>query len=148
MRDRIWIFLIAVVVCVVLLGTYPVRTHSVWVDPVSGSIKSQSSWLFVPTKTTIEQSELERWIVAHEGFHNSQWHFLNENYRLITGKFAGCGVGLTPKIFPFHAGDFNTHFVRNATDAEIAEFVRVMRHGTPDEQEKAVEEAGKILYRD
>ncbi|APW59056.1 hypothetical protein [Paludisphaera borealis] len=147
MFKRSLMVLIAFVACVVLAMTYPVRSISTWIDPVSGSVKFETSWLFIPTRTRIETSELERWIVAHEGCHNPQWHFLNENYRLISGRFAGCGVGRTPKIFPIHAGDSNTRFVHVATDAEIVEFVRAMRSGTPDEQERAVDEAGKILER-
>lgn len=51
---------------------------------------------------------------------------------------------MAPAIYILRAGDLNTDFVRNATDAEIAKFLLAMRNGTLDEQRDAVDEALKI----
>jgi len=148
MSYRIWIYLFTSVASAVLALTFPVRYDRMWVDPVSGSLKLQTSSFYFPSPARVQQSELERWIIAHEGFHDSEWQFVNETYRMLSGRRAGCGAGRTPRIFHLYLGDHGLkNFVRNATDEEIAEFVRVMRHGTRIEQEQAVEKAGTILER-
>ncbi|APW59057.1 hypothetical protein [Paludisphaera borealis] len=147
MRPRTRACLIAIPVCTILAFVLPVRSDHDWIDPVSGSMKFRTSLLFIPVKTRIEQSELERWIVAHEGAHVSQWRSLSDVASTISGQVIARGCNLSPAIHQFHVRDLNTRFVRNATDAEIAEFVRVMRHGTRDEQAQAVDEASKILDR-
>jgi hypothetical protein len=146
MSYRVWACLITAVVCLVLALTFPVRSDRFWVDPVSGSTKSQTMLFFVSSPYRVRQSELERWIIAHEGFHDSDWQFVNETHRMISGRWAGCGVGRAPKILSLLPVDVGlARLVHNATDEEIAEFVRVMKHGTPDEQTQTLEEAGAII---
>jgi hypothetical protein len=146
MWHRLWVCVVTVVVCVLLALTIPVRSDRLWVDPVSGSVKWQTVWLGVPGSIRVNQSDLERWIVAHAGSHDPEWLFVNETIRTISGRWAGCGVGQTPKIFSrFLVGDGLKRFVRNGTDAEIAKFVGAMRKGTPDEQTQAVDEAVRIV---
>lgn len=131
-------------VCVVLAFVLPVRSERDAIDPVSGSMESRASVMLIPVRTRIEQSELERWIIKNEGAYSPQWRTLSDIAMTISGRVISRGCGLAPAIYTLRAGDLNTRFARSATDEEIAEFLRTMRNGTPDEQRDAVDEALKI----
>jgi hypothetical protein len=121
----------------------PPRHDRGWIDPVTGSMKTESSVLFITTSSDIKQSALERWISAHEGEYKNQWRFLHDTSRSALGTTFACGS--TPEIYQLNASiELNEGFVRSATDATIAEFVRVMRGGTPEERKRAVGEACNI----
>ncbi len=118
----------------------PYRSDLGWIDPVTGSMKHQTQCFLVPLKAVVEQSALERWIIHHEGGYSNKWQFLHETCSgVIFGRAFACGHA--PAIHSLRVGEWNDEFVRGATDAEIAEFVHIMRAGTPAEREHAVEAA-------
>ena len=64
---RILIPLVVAQAGIVVMSSLPVRDDRIWIDPVSGSMKYQTSWLFLGLARRVERSAIERWIVTHEG---------------------------------------------------------------------------------
>jgi hypothetical protein len=123
----------------------PPRHDRGWIDPVTGSMKTESGVLFITISSDVQQSALERWIIAHEGQYKNQWQFLHDTSQSALATTFACGS--TPEIYRLNAGDeLNEGFVRSATDATIAEFVRVMRDGAPEDHKQAVDAACKIAF--
>lgn len=131
----------ALLTLLVLSLFLPVRVSRIWIDPVTASLKSQDSFLVIPISTAIETSAIERWIVEHEGSYAPRWNFLSETDRTITGQVFCRGCGKAPENYVLHTFDLNARFVQAASDAEIAEFVRIMRAGTKSQREGAVDDA-------
>jgi hypothetical protein len=124
-----------------LLVPLPVGTDQLWIDPVSGSHRTVTSYLGVPIRSRITPSALERWIIDHEGACTSKWHLLSRASFTIFGGYLAVGCREAPPIclVAYHAdGGLLTKFIKQASDAEIAEFLRMMRTGTRPEQEAAV----------
>jgi hypothetical protein len=135
-----WLKILALASGLVLAGILPYRSELGWIDPVTGSMKSQTRCFLVPTSTVVRTSALERWIIRHEGTYTSHWRFLHDtSSSVIYGRAHACGLG--PEIYPLRAGGLDDDFVRHASDARIAEFVRIMRAGTPAARERVVESA-------
>lgn len=123
---------------VALAGLVPYRSDLGWIDPVTGSMKVQERCFLIPVATVVQTSAIERWILRHEGRYSNTWRFLHDtSSSLIGGRCRACSVG--PEIYPLHAGALNEYFVSRSSDAEIAEFVRIMREGTIAEKERAVD---------
>lgn len=135
------IVLVATLVGVVVVSNFPMREDRIWIDPVSGSMKYQTRWLFFGMAPRVEHSAIERWIVAHEGSYDPGWRSLSVGWRTIFGKIFGRGCSIAPEVYPLHHREFNAGFVRVASNAEVAEFVRIMRMGTASEKEQAVASA-------
>src|ERR1700733_15094707 len=134
--------ILILVVCLIPAGILPCHSDLGWIDPVTGSMKYQTRIFLVPVWTSIESSDIEKWVVSREGKCSHDWQILyNTSTTLLGRRSRGCGRG--PEIYPLHAGlgGLNTGFVHNATDREIAEFVRIMRTGTAAEKEEAAEAA-------
>jgi hypothetical protein len=108
-----------------------------WIDPITGSMKSQTQWFGFTTSTLIEQSAVEKWIIHHEGHYTNNWSFLHDTAMTPSGRPTGHSCGRLTEIYFLHAGSANDHFVLNASDEEIGTFVQVMRTGTSLEKEKA-----------
>jgi hypothetical protein len=142
--SRRWLTLTVLVFALpIAIVIVPPRHDRAWIDPVTGSMKSESSVLFITISSEIKESALQRWIIAHEGQYKNQWRFLHDTSRSALGTTFACGS--TPEIYPLNAGsELNESFVRSATDATIADFVRVMRDGTPEERKRAVGEACNV----
>ncbi len=132
-----WLKVLVLGTCLLLLGLLPYQSDLGWIDPVTGSMKSQTRIFLVPVSTVVELSAIEEWIVRCEGRHSRRWQFLHDtSSALLYGCAHGCGRA--PEIYPLHAGESNEAFVRKSSDEEIAEFVCVMRSGTSIEKERAV----------
>jgi len=119
----------------------PLRTDSLWIDSVTGSMKGQTFWLIFGTRPRVHQSALHQWVATHQGPYTPQWCFLSESYKTVFGRTVGRGCALAPEIYPLHMDKLNTRFVETASDSEIAEFVRIMRTGTAEEKRVAVDAA-------
>lgn len=135
----------ALLLALMIATTVPVYRSRTWVDPVTGSRKTQAAFLIFWTSPEVRQSEIERWIVRNEGAYLPRWrHLSTRSDSFFGGVAAACS--LAPAIFPLGSGDRDLEFIRRSTDREIAEFVRIMRTGTEDEKKQAVEAAWeKIL---
>jgi hypothetical protein len=103
-------------------------------------MRYQTRRFLVFVSTATEESAIERWVVRHEGTYSNTWRPLSDtSYFAIDGPCLSCSMA--PEIYPLHTGGLNDDFVRRASDAEIAEFVRIMRFGAATERERAVESA-------
>jgi hypothetical protein len=141
LANRLAALLVAFVFTWAILAI-PVRTDTIWIDSVSGSMKSRTMWVgFVTTPSRVERSAVGEWIVKREGSLHPDWRFLTRRYRSLVGATLGRGCALAPEVYPLHAGENNTRYVRAATATELAEFVRTMRNGTAAEKEQAVDTA-------
>jgi hypothetical protein len=141
--------LIPIAVVIALLASLvvfnvPVQHNRGWIDPVTGSMKTESSLLFVTTSLEIKKSALERWIVVQAGQYVNDWRFLYDISRAVFGNVTAHACGLAPDIYALEARDLNDRFVSSATDEMITEFVRVMRNGTDSDRERAVDAACRI----
>lgn len=135
--------LFALAGCLLVLSLPLYRYSAFSVDPMTGSTKRVTYW--VETKVVIRQSALEKWLVAHEGSYVSRWQRISESTSTWYGTdVARGGYREPPAIYWLKAGEQNDAFVRSSSDAHLAEFVRVMRAGTTDEKQKAVESAAAI----
>ena len=132
---------LSIIISAVAIALFPLHRNDLgWIDPVSGSTKHQIKLFGVSVSTVIEQSTLERWIVDHEGRYTNDWRFLHDtSSHLVYGKTYACGM--TPEIYSLSKSELNDAFVRGSSDKEIAEFVKIMRTGTPSEQKLAVDQA-------
>ncbi len=139
MNNIRWISL-AVAICAALMtaGVVPLRQSQSWFDPVTGSMKHQTWLVSIPMPSTESHSEIERWIVRHEGSHRPRWQTLGISVEMLFGgPRIGCTSGIP--IYRLLWGDYCADFVRESTDQEIAKFVHIMRTGTEDEQRQAVQ---------
>ncbi len=122
------------------VANVPARSVRVLVDPVSGSVRRQEWGLVVRQADSVEQSDLERWIIRYEGSYTRQWKGVYHTGFSITGRVVsrGCSVGSPIYTASLFRKGFE-RFVHATPDPEIAEFVRIMRTGTWDEQRQAVD---------
>lgn len=148
-RRRIPITIAFVVGFVLLLLSFiiPVKREMGWVDAITGSTKEQTYVTFgfdmtplVETIPIINPSPLAKWLMRQEGDFKYEWRHVNGTLKTIWGKPVGFGHGSAPPIY-FFSGDLLEQFVKSSSDEELKHFVEIMRHGTKQEQEAAVEAA-------
>ncbi|QEH38870.1 hypothetical protein OJF2_74800 [Aquisphaera giovannonii] len=139
--SRRWLAALALGMGIALASSVPFRSDLCWGDPVTGSLKLELKRFLVPVSTTVQTSALERWIVRREGGHTNQWQFLSDTSSWWPLPSRGHACGRTPEIYELCKPTFNEAFVRCSSDAEIAEFLRVMRQGSAEEKKAAVESA-------
>lgn len=137
--------IVAVIGLFELLGLGP-RLDLGWIDPVTGSMKSQTRWFGFATSSLINKSALEEWVIRHEGGHENQWSPLYNTSKTAFGRPFCFECNLSPPIHALHAGALNDEFVRNSTDRELSQFLEIMRNGTAEEQRRAVENHAQKLF--
>jgi hypothetical protein len=135
--------LVAVIGTIALLAitAFTACRDAVWIDPTTGSIKKETQWFGQTTSTIVEQSAIEKWTNEHNAPHSNHWKFLHATLKAALGNTIGCQCANAPPIYFLELGSLDERFVSDATDDEINEFVRVMRAGTDDETQKAVDAA-------
>lgn len=127
----------------------PVRTDKSLCDPVTGSHKTQTFWFGIGLRPQYSWSGLEDWIAAREGGYESRWRC---SYTLDYNLFGillvrGCSPSSTDaRVLGYDGGEIGRRFVAKSTEAEIAEFIRIMRHGTDDERREAADAALRSSY--
>lgn len=135
-------------IAVALLGGYlalPYRTLTVWIDPVTGSIKTQKCQFPFFAQPVVTHSAIESWLVRNEGGYSPSWQCLSETSDTPFGRFRGCSSA--PAIYVFHSERKNILFVQMLSHQEIAGFVRVMRTGSEPQKRAAVETASARIFR-
>lgn len=136
------IYALVVALAVALIASViPARTDRIWIDPVTGSMKTQTCGLFSCSTPKVQPSALEAWIMRNGRRHNPKWHFLSTYCESVFGQPLARGCSLAPEIYPLHAGNLNTGFIESASDSEIVEFLRIMEEGNHSKKEQAVETA-------
>jgi len=133
-----FILVIATVLGLIALGNVPYQTERLWIDPITGSTKTQTCWLFVCQNPVIKRTALEDWIVAHEGAYQPAWKRLSTLSRNGLGQVCRA-CSMAPAIHQLCSSGLLADYVRDSPDPEIREFVRVMRQAPSPEQERAVE---------
>jgi hypothetical protein len=128
---------IAIVTAMVLLVLIPTRSDTTWVDPVTGSVKRQASWLIYQRTPVVEPSALERWIIRREGSHVPTWEHVSTSSWNCYGLPESVSLG-HQMMNRLHAGERNDRFVRASTDEQLARFVQVLRTGSRAEREEAI----------
>ena len=131
---------IVVVVVLILLALIPTRSDTIWVDPVTGSVKRQASWQVCRRPPIVETSAIERWIVRREGSHVPTWRFVSRSTRTIFGRPLSIACGEAP-MYLLRAGDLNDRFVLNSTNEQIVKFINLMRTGSAEERRESVQAA-------
>jgi hypothetical protein len=118
--------------------TNPVRTETNWIDPVTGSRRSQVRWFgSVRLPMRYEASALERWIVREEGSYLPAWQIdisVTSNAFNLPFQWA-CGKGAPINQFELPLME---RWVNESSPEEIARVVQIMREGSREEQRKAI----------
>ena len=120
----------------------------IWIDATTASVKYQTRWTWgYDTPQRIEQSQLELWARKNNQFKGYDWRCTAGTFKTILGSQRGSGHGPAPEIYPLHQIEVDL-FVKNATQDELNEFMKVMNTGTVSEKEGAVTKAIDIAFSD
>jgi hypothetical protein len=146
-RTIFTVVLIAGLAIVYLSCTVPVTRQMGWIDAVTGSTKHQvyvtlgfDRKLLGESTPVIDVSPLAKWLERREGTLTYDWRHVEGTLRTIWGTSVGSGHGRAPPILEFPIERLD-HFVKSSSDQELQRFVDIMRRGTRQEQEAAVESA-------
>lgn len=118
------------------------RREMPWVDAVTGSTKEQTRWYVFDYETTpvIQRSALEAWLADREGSMRHDWRNVAGTGKNILGRPMSRAHGRAPPVYALATKhEVIEVFVNNASVDEVAEFVRIMRMGSEDEQHAAVD---------
>jgi hypothetical protein len=125
--------------------TLPVRTDDAWIDGVTGTRKSGTTWPFgLRTGQTTSTSPLERRLRALGIDPPRRWHHIVGSDRSLSGASMRRSHGTAPAILSL--APLIQEFVGHASDDEIRAFVHVLQHGTDAEQRDAVDAAGDRAF--
>jgi hypothetical protein len=106
-----------------------------WVCPISGSTKSQTSWFGKVAHEERTVSALEVWIRRSEPAFEPQWqHTSTMTYRFV-GRGYACGRA--PEIYQLRP--VLEEVVGKLADERIASLVAVLRSGSRDEQREMIQ---------
>src|SRR4051812_40485700 len=114
-RESSFVVLVMALLLALAAATLPARTDRTWIDAVTGSGMSQTSWFALGEGPVVTESALEGWIVAHGGAYHHKWHYLSHRSRNLFGMTLAVGCSLAPEIYPLHGSDVNARYVRSAT---------------------------------
>jgi hypothetical protein len=127
----------------VLSGTVRGTTRRGWVDPVTGSTKTQTTSGLFSRRTVLERTALDEWVRRNEGAYSDRWVLLYERRESGGRRSYACS---RPPAISERLGDSRSvaAFVAAATGRELGSFVRVMRTGTEAEQAAALSAASDL----
>ncbi len=129
-----------VVVAALALLVLPVRQWTIWCDPVSGSVKTRTTWFGISAAPHYEVSPLESRLKAIEYTWPQTWKFMSRDHFTLFGRAVEWEDGEAPPIFSQRFG--MNGYARSATSDELRHFADTMRFGTESEQRAAVKIAG------
>ena len=130
-----------------LLMNPPVRHDEISFCSVCASMKCQAVWLFgFRSSAVVETSALAEWVAARQGAHEHDWHRVNMIGKNVLGRGVSIACLRSSRVPPICSlrGPAMAAFLREASEAEIGEFVRVMTTGSRDEQRRAVRRYRKL----
>jgi len=129
---------IVAVVGVLLLPSVSVKQIETTIDPVTGSVRWKTIWLFgISSEPQIQESPLETRLNASGIAWSRSWQFLHKTRRNVFGGATSFGCGSAPPID--HLRPILGEVAAALTDEELREFVDVMQSGTDAEQNAAIE---------
>ena len=122
-----------------LLG-FECSTERLWIDPVTGSRKSQVIYKYWPDSSPrVERSAIARWLDANEGPYQPQWHRYSANGANLFGQTVVFRCGNATEAYSLASlPEAVEAYVRTADDLDIASFVATMRGGDEEQREAAV----------
>jgi hypothetical protein len=148
-RRRIAITAVSVALLAIFFLSFciPVQREMGWIDSVTGSTKHQTQatigfdmapfWQATPV---VKPSALAQWLARHEREIVYDWRHVNGTLKTIWGASAGFEHGDAPPIYSLPEQAIRP-FVESSTDEELRQFIEVMRKGTHQAQEAAVNAA-------
>lgn len=118
-------------------------TEMIWVDPVTGVVKTQSRHTVLPDgPERIQRAELMDWVEAREGHYKPSWKQISANgSNLFGGRLVYRCSPAPPAYMLSSSSEVLAAFVSGAEPAEIEALIDRLRSGTDEEQEAAVKEA-------
>jgi len=113
------------------------RVDKQYVNPVTGALKSTTSFWGLQTSEEIESTALGAWLEARGQGQPPQWQF-------IGSRSMGCiACGYIPPVY--YLRDAMPFVLKLLSEDELLAFIQILRHGTEAEQMSAVEEIEKRL---
>jgi hypothetical protein len=141
MRRRTVIMLIAIVLGLIALlaaPVIPIRYSESWIDPVTGSEKSQTTWVFGLTRgPRYTVSPLETRLRQIGYSYTPAWQFLSRDQVNISSHHIEDGSA--PPIYRLEV--VLKPFVEVSTPDELRKFADTMQSGTEQQQKAAVDAA-------
>ena len=138
---------IAGLVILLLSFFVPVQYRNGWIDPVTGARKHQTDLTFsfdmkpfFKTTPIIQSSALADWLARREGGVTYQWRYSSGALQTVWGMSLGYSDGDSLFMRRLSLNQIED-FVKSSSDDELGHFVDIMRHGTKEKQEVAVEAA-------
>ncbi|MBI1370744.1 MAG: hypothetical protein GC162_19065 [Planctomycetes bacterium] len=126
----------------------PLREVQVEIDPVTGSMRRQTTWLgFLSTGPQIEVSPLETRLRESGIAWTPSWRFMYCTTDDVMGRKYACRSA--PPIYTLASNRPAMHdFVRNSTDDDLRQFVVTMQSGDRPAQHVAIDAAFQKLLAD
>jgi hypothetical protein len=122
--------------------TLTVKT-TIWTDPVTGSRKSQTKFLFLQIRQTREISPLQTWMDEHHIAYQQQWQFLARSGESLFGRTLMRGCGSAPPNYSLLT--FMEDYLKLAGESQIRELIHILQTGTQEQQQAAVDQANKLV---
>jgi hypothetical protein len=146
-RRWLWLWRILIVVSVlaflvIILPAVTVRQFEKRIDPVTGSMRSNTVWLFgITSGPRVDVSPLEKRLKSSGIAWTPSWQFLHNTHLNVFGNATLRECGIAPQIHQLRP--VLKEFAAASTDAELREFVRILQSGTESEQKSAVDAAAE-----
>jgi hypothetical protein len=140
MTKRILTFVAVAIGIAWIVINLPLRHDRTWIDPITGSMKYETSVLVFST-TRVDKSALHLWAEKDTASYKPKWHFLCETTKNVFDQPLAAGASPAPTIYELQTGKWNSEFVRRSSDQELTDFVKAMQHGDEVECKKLVDAA-------
>jgi hypothetical protein len=113
-----------------------------WICPVSGSTRTEITWLGHFSHEERTATALEKWLRRKEpGFEPNWQHFSTQTY-FVLGR--SCATAGTPEIYQL--SPILDRVVGKLSDKQIAALVAVLRVGSHDEQQHMIEKVSDEVF--
>jgi hypothetical protein len=134
-----WIFFITIVL--LILSGFSVHDDYGWVDPITGSKKQQTVWLwFIHMSPEIRHSPVEERLSQMGIQRQPNCQFLYETQHRWTQTIFNDGSNPPMNGIPF---EVLAGFTKASSDDDIRKFAHTLETGTEDEQRATVDAAGE-----
>lgn len=125
-----------VLVIAIVLGCLELYRDMAWMCAGCRSLKS-ANWRFgICISDETQVSPLKAWMVEHEVAHNHDWRLILGNHKSMFG--ISFQHGKAPPVYSLSSECFN-EYVRSASDADIREFIDVLKNSGEKDQELFIE---------
>jgi hypothetical protein len=136
-----WLISAAMIVAatVAAMCFLPLWTSLSWIDPVTGSTLTEvrifGAWSLGARQT---DSALAKWAARHNTSNREQWQFAGVSEHGAFWTVHGCGP--MPPVYALE-GKLGEAVVAAVSDEELAALIQVLRAGTEQEKQQAIDSA-------